>query len=332
MTDIEATPTSEVVPRGVPSTGPVAAEPAAATASATATAPTGLPVGAGVPRRGGSEMFYFAIRNAKVVGGLSILLLFVLFGAFGPLLTEWGPRDRGAGPRNGSPTAENWLGTTSFGQDVFTQLAYGTRTTILVGVLAAAIAAAIGMLFGFLAGYRGGLVDEILMTITNIVLVIPVFVVLVVLSAYLGNRSLIAQGIVIGAFAWPWVARAVRAQTFTLRARDFVDLARLTGLRTLAIIRKEIAPNMGSYLVMVFVLLFAGAVLFAALLDFIGLGPRDTMSLGLMLNQANQSAAMTYGFWWWFIPSGAAITAITGAAYVTNVGLDEVFNPKLREM
>jgi peptide/nickel transport system permease protein len=329
MTDIEATPTPgtrevEYGPAAIPESAAIAAS----------TTPAGLPAGAGTPiaRRRRSEALYFALRNAKVIGGVSVLVLFFALGLFGPLLTEFGPRQRNAGPRGAEPSADHWLGTTSFGQDVFTQLAYGTRATFLVGVLAALVAAVLGMTIGFLAGYRGGWLDELLMLVTNVVLVLPAFVVLILLTAYVGINNIPVQALLVGVFSWPWVARAVRAQTFSLRARDYVDLARLTGLRTLAIIRSEIAPNMGSYLVMVFVLLFAGAVLFAALLDFLGLGPRGGMSLGLMLNQANDQAAMTFGMWWWFIPPGAAITIITGAAYITNVGLDEAFNPKLREM
>lgn len=331
MTDIKDTTTPDQPPE---ESGPAAGIATSAGAAEPATAAAGVGAGAYVPLGGRrrSETLYFALRNPKVVGGLAVLILFVLFGALGPIFTAWGPRQRRAGGRNGAPDAENWLGTTSLGQDVFTQLAYGTRASFYVGIGAALVAAVIGMLVGFLAGYRGGVLDELLMTFTNIVLVLPVFVVLIVLNAYLGNRSLWIQALVIGVFSWPWVARAVRAQTFTLRGRDFVDLARLSGVGTLNIIRREIAPNMASYLVMVFVLLFAGAVLFAALLDFIGFGPRDSVSLGWMLDQARQNSAIIYGFWWWFIPPGAAITAITGAAYITNVGLDEVFNPKLREM
>ncbi len=140
------------------------------------------------------------------------------------------------------------------------------------------------------------------------------------------------QALFIGLFSWPWVARAVRAQTFSLRSRDFVDLARLSGMRPWTIIRREIAPNMSSYLFMTFILLFGGAVLIAATLDFIGLGPTDAVSLGLMMNSAVHWSALHLGLWWWFVPPGAAITAIVGALYVMNVGLDEVFNPKLREM
>jgi peptide/nickel transport system permease protein len=302
-------------------------------ASVVAAAPPGTPVGAIVPivRRSRGEWVHFAMRNSKVIGGAGVLLSILLVGVIAPLFLNRGPRERGVGPRNASPSADHWFGTTTFGEDVFTQFAYGIRATFLVAVLAAALAAFIGMTIGFVAGYRGGLVDEILMVITNIFLVLPVFVVLIVVTSYLGINNIPTQAAIVGLFAWPWVARAVRAQTFSLRARDYVDLARLTGVHPLAIIRKEIAPNMASYLVMVFILLFAGAVLFAAALDFLGLGPRQGMSLGLMLQLSTEWGALPLGMWWWFIPPGAAITAITGAAYVTNVGLDEVFNPKLRE-
>jgi peptide/nickel transport system permease protein len=328
MTDVKATGGSTPTTVDAPETTALGAD-----ATVVAAAPPGAPTGAIAPvvRRSRGEWLHFAVRNKKVLGGVGVLLAVLLVGLITPLFLGYGPRERGAGPRNAPPSAEHWFGTTSFGEDVFTQFAYGIRASFLVAVLAAAIAAVIGMGIGFVAGYRGGLVDEILMTITNIVLVLPVFVVLIVVTTYLGINNIPTQALIIGVFAWPWVARAVRAQTLTLRSRDYVDLARLTGIRPLAIIRREIAPNMGSYLVMVFILLFAGAVLFAAALDFLGLGPREGMSLGLMLTLANQWGAMHLGFWWWFIPPGAAITVITGAAYVTNVGLDEVFNPKLRE-
>jgi peptide/nickel transport system permease protein len=128
------------------------------------------------------------------------------------------------------------------------------------------------------------------------------------------------------------VARAIRAQTFSLASRDFVDLARLGGAGGAKIVFTEIAPNMSSYLFMTFILLFGGSVLTAATLDFIGLGPTDGMSLGLMMNNAVLWSALPLGMWWWFVPPGLGITMIVGALYIMNVGLDEVFNPKLREL
>jgi len=135
----------------------------------------------------------------------------------------------------------------------------------------------------------------------------------------------------IGLTAWPWAARAIRAQTLSLRSREFVDLARMSAMKPLRIIFTEIAPNMMSYLVMAFILQFGGAILIAATLDFIGLGPTTGFSLGIMMQYAVLWGALPLGTWWWFVPPGAAIAAIVGALYFMNVGLDEVFNPKLRE-
>jgi peptide/nickel transport system permease protein len=230
------------------------------------------------------------------------------------------------------PSSEYWLGTTSYGQDIFTQFVYGLGSTFLVGIIGGGLATLIGMLIGFVAGYRGGLVDEVLNVLTNIVLVIPAFALLLIMAAYLKVRGIMIESLFIGLTTWPWAARAIRAQTFSLGSRDFVDLARLSGMRTLKIIFTEIAPNMMSYLFMTFILEFGGAVLAAATLDFIGLGPTEGVSLGLMMNWATIGGALFLGIWWWFVPPGLAITAIVGALYVMNVGLDEVFNPKLREM
>ncbi len=230
------------------------------------------------------------------------------------------------------PSREFWLGTTTFGEDVFTQLVHGLSATFIVGLVGGGLGTLIGVLVGFLAGYRGGMVDELLNMLTNIVLVVPSLVVLLIIAAYLEVRGVLTESLVIGCFAWPWAARAIRAQTFSLRGRDFVDLARLNGMKPLKIIFTEIAPNMMSYLFMTFILMFGGAILTSATLDFIGLGPTNAISLGLMMNNAVLWSALLLGLWWWFVPPGLAITAIVGALYVMNVGLDEVFNPKLREM
>ncbi|MEV4538396.1 ABC transporter permease [Asanoa sp. NPDC049518] len=277
------------------------------------------------------ETLHFALRNKKVVGAVVVILGLLVLGLVAPLFTDHGPNEY-VGPPAAPPSADYWFGTTTFGQDVFLQFANGIRSTFVVGALGGGLAGLIGMTVGFVAGYRGGLVDELLNMLTNIVLVLPALAVLIILHAYVGVTSVAMQALFIGLFSWPWVARAVRAQTFSLRSREFVDLARLSGMRPLAVIRREIAPNMSSYLFMTFILLFGGSVLMAATLDFIGLGPTDATSLGLMMNSAVHWSALHLGLWWWFVPPGAAITAIVGALYVMNVGLDEVFNPKLREM
>jgi len=279
-----------------------------------------------------NEFLYFALRNNKLRIGLIIILFFLVLTLVGPMLTDYAPyayvNPMGAQP----PSSEHWFGTTMFGQDVFTQFVYGLRATFLVGLVGGGLGTLIGIAVGFTAGYRGGIVDEILNVLTNIVLVIPTLAVLLIIAAYLEVRGILAESVFIACTCWPWAARAIRAQTFSLRSREFVDLARLSGMKPWKVILTEIAPNMMSYLVLVFILQFGGAVLAAATLDFIGLGPTEGISLGLMMNYAVLWGALLLGVWWWFVPPGLAITAIVGALYVTNVGLDEVFNPKLREM
>ncbi|MFD9539687.1 ABC transporter permease [Streptomyces sp. NPDC060022] len=281
--------------------------------------------------RPGSEWLHYAVRNPKLIIGAVVVVVLLAVGLVGPMLLDNGNPNEYVGPQASAPDGTYWMGTTTFGQDVYAQFVHGLRATFLVGVVGGAIAAVIAMLVGFLAGYRGGLVDEILNMLTNVVLVIPALAVLLIINAYMGVRSVAVQGLFIGLTSWPWAARAIRAQTFSLRSREFVDLARLSGSGTWRIVFREIAPNMSSYLFMMFILLFGGSILIASSLDFIGLGPTEGVSLGLMLQSAQQWSALQLGMWWWFIPPGAGITAIVGALYVANVGLDEVFNPKLRE-
>jgi peptide/nickel transport system permease protein len=279
-----------------------------------------------------NEFLYFALGNKKLLVGLTIIILFLLLAVFGPMLAQNKPfayaNPAGAEP----PSSKYWFGTTFFGQDIFSQIVNGLRSTFLVGVIGGGLGTLLGMLIGFVAGYRGGIVDEILNVLTNIVLVIPTLAVLLIIAAYLQVRSITTECLFIGFTAWPWAARAIRAQTFSLRTRDFIDLAKLSGMKASKIIMTEIAPNMMSYLVMTFILQFGGAILIAATLDFIGLGPTNAVSLGLIMQYSVLWGALQFGMWWWFIPPGLAITAIVGALYTMNVGLDEVFNPKLREM
>jgi peptide/nickel transport system permease protein len=167
--------------------------------------------------------------------------------------------------------------------------------------------------------------------LTNVVLVIPTLAILIIVAAYLEVHSYATEAVLIGLTSWPWAARAVRAQTFSLKTREFVDVARLSGRNTRQIITTEIGPNMSSYLLMMFILLFGGAILIGASLDFLGLGPSESISLGLMMNNSFLASALLLGSWWWFLPPGLGIIAVVGGLYVMNVGLDEIFNPKLRE-
>jgi len=292
--------------------------------------PTGAPQTAPPPAPR-SEFLYFALRNWKFVLGLCLVLAFFLLALIGPHLTPHKPLAF-TGPTDARPSSDYWFGTTSFGQDVFSQFVSGLRSAFLVGILGGGLAWLIGATVGFTAGYRGGSVDDVLNMLTNVVLVIPTLAILIIVAAYVNVHSYVTEAVLIGLTSWPWAARAVRAQTFSLKTREFVDVARLTGRSTRQIIVTEIAPNMSSYLLMMFILLFGGAILIGASLDFLGLGPSEKVSLGLMMNSSFLSSALLLGSWWWFVPPGLGIVGIVGGLYVMNVGLDEIFNPRLREL
>ena len=308
-------------------TAPSMAEPAR-TVAGIAAAPPGLLTGPPMARRRRGEFLHYALHNRKLIFGLSLELVFVLAAVFAPVISPHGTAAFFA-PHE-SPSAAHWLGTDNLGHDVFAQLVHGLRTSYLVGALGALFASAVGMALGFVAGYRGGALDDALQMVTNIIVMIPSLVLLIVIGAYLQTRGVLFEGLFIGMTTWPWVARAVRAQTFTLRTREFVDLARLSGKRSASIVIKDIAPNMASYLFLVVVLLFGSSMLLAASYDFLGLGPTNTISLGTMMNQANLWSALQLRMWWWFIPPGVVLTGMVFALLIANVGLDEVFNPKLR--
>jgi peptide/nickel transport system permease protein len=312
--------------------GPGGPRPAAApvtTAAPMTAAPAGMVAGVPVARRRRGEFLHYAVRNRKLVFGLSLEALFVLAALIGPLISPHGTSTYF--PPHLAPSAQHWLGTDYFGHDVFAQLVYGLRTSYLVGALGALCASAVGMALGFIAGYRGGMLDNLLQMVTNIMVMIPSLVLLIVIATYMKTRGILFEGVFIGLTTWPWVARAVRAQTFTLRTREFVDLARLSGKRSYSIIVKDIAPNMASYLFLVVILLFGSSMLLAASFDFLGLGPTNVVSLGNMMNQAMLWSALQLHIWWWFVPPGLVLTGIVFALLIANVGLDEVFNPKLRE-
>jgi peptide/nickel transport system permease protein len=314
---IPETPVPAGAAPGVPTVAPVAGIPVGPAAA-------GVTIG-----RKRSDFLYYGLRNKKLIFGLSLEALLVLFAIIGPLIAKYSETSFNAPLQH--PGGTYWLGTDNLGHDVFSQLTHGMQQSYLVGAIGALSAAIVGMLLGFTAGWRGGLLDEVLQMITNIVVMIPALVLLVVIGSYMTTRSVLFEGVFIGLTTWPWVARAVRAQTFSLRSREFVDLAKLSGKRAPSIIVKDIAPNMASYLFLVIILLFGSSILLAASYDFLGLGPTNVVSLGSMMNQASLGAALFYKWWWWFIPPGLVLTAMVAALLVANVGLDEVFNPKLRE-
>jgi peptide/nickel transport system permease protein len=227
------------------------------------------------------------------------------------------------------------LGTDNFGRDVLTELVKATSVSLQIGFIAGIVATLIGLTLGLLAGYIGGLVDDIIMFFTNLFTVIPTVVLLILISFSIGqeHRGAFVIAVVIGLTAWYWTTRAVRAQVISLRNRDHVNLSKLSGHSIFHIIFADILPYITSYVVMAFILQISSGILAEASLSILGLGPRttDVPTLGLMMNWSLIYQAEILGKWWAYLPVIVIIALITFSMNLMNTGLDQVFNPALRD-
>ena len=268
-------------------------------------------------------------RSPKFLIGAGLLLSVFLIVTIYPLYNKNDPLEMIAMAFQ-PPNSELTLGSDNFGRDVFLELMYGIRTSIRVGLIAGLFATAIGLSIGLFAGYVGGLIDNILTTVTNMFIVIPSFVILILVSVSINSRSTAVTALIIGLTSWPWTARAVRAQTSSLRNRDHVNIAKISGHSTPRIIIFEILPYIASYVVMAFVLQTAAGILSEASISMLGLGPYNTVSIGILLNWALVFEAPMNGAWWAFVPAALSIALITYSLFLMNTGMDEIFNPKIR--
>ena len=227
------------------------------------------------------------------------------------------------------------LGTDNFGRDVLTELVSAIGTSLLIGLVAGVIATTIGLILGLAAGYIGGVVDDVIMFFTNLFTVIPTIVLLILISYSIGQeqRGAVTIAVVIGFTSWVWTARAVRAQVISLRNRDHVNLSRLSGHSTTRIIFLSILPYIASYVIMALILQISAAILAEAALSILGLGPKTTEvpTLGLMMNWAMIYQAHVLGKWWAYLPVILTIALVSFSLNLMNTGLDQVFNPALRD-
>lgn len=283
-------------------------------------------------------MWELLLRSRKFIAGLAVVVTIVMLGIIGPLVTP-DPIKFNYGAKGLPPLSSGHpLGTTTpWGQDVLAQLCTGIRNSLFVGVLGGGIGTLIAVLLGALGAYKGGLGDEISNFITNVVMVFPVYPALLVLSSAVGRegRTTTLVAVLIALMWWPWAARCIRSQVLSLKEREFINLARMSGTRSTEIIIKEVLPNMGAYILMVFVLLAGGSMLAETGISLLGVGPRPeyNITLGSMLyNCLNNSVASWRNLWWWYIPPGVVLTIFLSAIFVMHAGMDEVFNPRLRKV
>jgi peptide/nickel transport system permease protein len=264
----------------------------------------------------------------KLAVGLGLILVITLFGILGPLFvgSPLAIRDAGRTP----PSAEFILGTTQTGQDVFAQLAYATRGSLLIGITVGVVALFLSVVFGVIGSYVGGWVDESFSLFTNVMLVIPGLPLVIVISSYVADKNIWVLAIVLAITSWAASARVLRSVTLSLRSRDYVAAARVAGEKSWRIIGVEILPNLVPVLAAQFVLAIIAAILGEAGLSYLGLGASGTFTWGTMLFQAQNGFALTLGAWWWFVPPGVMIAVLGGALSLVNFAIDEIVDPKLR--
>lgn len=278
----------------------------------------------------GPRWYVLLWRDPKCRIGLALLTVFLLAAVLAPWIAPYDPRAAVGGPSEG-PSGAHWLGTTDSGEDVFSQLIWGARTSLLVGLVAGLISTAIGLIIGLVAGYSQGIVDEILSFLTNLALVVPVLPLIVTLASYSPVRGIGMIIFVISITGWAYGARIKRSQVISLRTRDYISAARLAGDSTPRIILREIMPNMTSLIVVGFMGAALGAIGGEAGLSFLGLGDPQTVSWGAMLNQANIGGALLTGQFAWLIAPGLALALLITSFTLINFGIDTLSNPQLRE-
>jgi peptide/nickel transport system permease protein len=272
------------------------------------------------------------LANPKSRGGIIVLLGMILMALAAPLIAQTDPQESlGLLGARQAPNSTHWFGTTDQGYDIFSQVVWGARTSLMLGAAAAVLATVLATTLGILAAYSGGLVDDAINFLASVFLVIPTIPLLIVISAYLKTRGAVTMILILGLTMWAWEARILRGQALTLRNRDFVLAAKVAGESTWRIVFGEIVPNMISRIAAAFVLVFYVAILTAAGLEFLGLGDMNATSWGVTMYWAQVNSTFLQGEWWPFFFPGLALAITVAALVFILAGVDEVSNPRLRQ-
>jgi peptide/nickel transport system permease protein len=272
------------------------------------------------------------LANPKSRFGLAVVSFMILVAVIAPWISVDNPTDFNILATRQSPSWNHLFGTTDQGSDIFSQVVLGTRRSLILGAAAALIATVLAATLGILAAYAGGIVDEVVNFLTNIFLVIPTIPLLVVISGYLKARGMTTMILVLGLTLWAFEARILRGQALSLKNRDFVQAAKVSGESTWRIVFGELMPNMISRIAAAFVLVFYIALLVDAGLEFLGLGDTTHVSWGMVLYWAQVNSTVLQGEWWPFLfPGLALVLTVVGLVFLL-AGIDEVSNPRLRNL
>jgi len=266
--------------------------------------------------------------SRKVAIGSGIVGFFIVVGLIGPFFITFDPNMTSSLFLN-APSATHLLGTTVVGQDIFSQMVAGTRTSVFWGLGTGLMVTLLSVVVGLMSGYFGGWIDDVLTLLTNVSLVLPALPLAIVLAAYF-PRGPLTISLVIIFTNWAWQARVLRSQTLSMRSREFVTAARSCGESAWRIIFFEIFPNEIGLVVAGFVSTTIYVILTWAALEFLGLGDGTIPSWGSILYWAQQAGALGGGLWWWFIPPGLCIALLGAGLSLINFGIDEIADPRLR--
>jgi peptide/nickel transport system permease protein len=267
-------------------------------------------------------------RSRRLYAGAGIVVFFALMAIFGPLFT----RNAGAFSKLEwkAPSAAHWLGTTSLGQDVLAQVVNGARATLEIGAGAGLVATVISIVIGIGGGYAGGITDDALSLLSNVVLVIPALPLIIVIASFVHASGVWPTVLVIAFVSWAASARVLRAQTLSIRNREYVLAARAGGERAWRIILAQILPNELAIIVSQFIFAMIFAILTQTGLAFLGLANPNQLTWGNILYYAQNDEALSSGAWWWFVPPGLCIAVFGMGLALINFSLDEILNPRLR--
>jgi len=284
------------------------------------------------PRARGTRRLPLPAMTPWLAAGLVLVGGIVLFGVVAPFLTGDPDTIRNLGLTG--PSGDHWLGTTQTGQDVLAQLAIATRGSLEIGALVGVLATVLSAFFGIYGAYLGGAADETFSLLSNVFLVIPGLPLVIVISGFVPpeSRGLWTIALVLALTSWAASARVLRAQTLSVRSRDYVSASRLSGERPWRVIGVEILPNLLPVLASQFVYAVIAAILGEAGLSFLGLGASNSSTLGTMLYFAQNGFALPRGAWWWFVPPGLMIALFGMGLSLINFSIDEVINPKLKNV
>lgn len=274
-------------------------------------------------------------HSPRLAAGLVILALMVLLAIISPVIVSAigggiDPIEMAAYEKWLVPSPDHLLGTDQFGRDVLAMVVGAMSVSLQIGAIAGVISTVVGVVVAFVAGYKGGWIDNVLSTFTGILLVIPTFPLLIALSAYAKNVSLFQVGVMISIFSWPFAAKTIRSQVLSLRSRPYVDLARVSKARDLEIITTELLPNLLPFIGVGFASSALGAIFGLVGLEVIGLGPGGVIDLGQIIFNAINTGALTLGAWPMFVVPIVLLTLLFAALNMINIGLEEVYNPRLR--